>query len=158
MKNPVIVAIALFLVGIAACKKDKNIDDAVTPINIITNASWQIDTIGFDADKNGAIDQGLPGGLQPCELDNTLTFNQDSTTGVFDEGALKCDPADEQSIPFTYTLYGDTLINIQGNLPGQLQGDVKILELNNTTLTMSKNIVSTFPVPFDANLIISLKR
>ena len=40
-----------------------------------------------------------PADFDACELDNTLTFNKDSTTGVFDEGALKCSqyrPADKR--------------------------------------------------------------
>ena len=116
----------------------------------------KIDTIGFDANKDGTIDEAVPGGFQECELDNTLTFNKDSVSGVFDEGALKCDAADPQTIDFGYQLKGDSVINFSGNLPGELKGDVNILTISNTQLVMSKRIVVTFPVQFDKNLIISL--
>ncbi len=123
---------------------------------MLASGTWKIDTIGFDANKDGTIDEPVPGGFQECELDNTLTFNKDSVSGVFDEGALKCDAADPQTIDFGYQLKGDSVINFSGNLPGELKGDVNILTISNTQLVMSKRIVVTFPVQFDKNLIISL--
>jgi hypothetical protein len=156
MKKAILVAIVLIGVGIVACKKDNNGPKTNPKIDLITSATWKIDTIGFDMDKNGSIDTEVPGGFNACETDNTLKFSSDST-GVYDEGATKCDPADPQSIPFTWT-YNDTssVINIQGALPGELKGDIKVLTLTETSFIMSKNIVQTFPVQFDGNLIVSL--
>ena len=159
MKKPIIVALLLAVFAIASCDKDDDNDTPVTAVDLITSGTWSIDTIGFDADKNGTIDSPVPGGFDACELDNTLTFNKDSATGVFDEGALKCDPADPQSIDFGYQLKNnDSVINFTGNLPGELKGDVNILTLTNTQFVMSKRIVVTFPVAFDQNIIISLKK
>ena len=155
-----LIIVALFIAGaFIACKKD---DDKVTPVtavDLLASGTWNIDTIGFDADKNGSIDEAVPGGFEECELDNTLTFNKDSVSGVYDEGALKCDSADPQTIDFGYELKnGDSVINFTGNLPGELKGDVNILTLTTTQFIMSKRIVVTFPVQFDKNLIISLKK
>lgn len=158
MKKAILIATVLIGVAFVACKKNKDENKTNTKISLITSATWKIDTIGFDMDKNGSIDSEVPGGLKACETDNTLKFASDST-GVFDEGATKCDTSDPQSIPFTWT-YNDTtsVINIQGNLPGQLKGDIKVLTLSETSFILSKNVVSTFPVPFDGNLIVALKK
>lgn len=157
MKKAILVAMVFIGIVIVGCKKNED-NIPVTPVDIITASTWKIDTIGFDMDKNGVIDQPLPGGLGACELDNTITFSDDST-GVFDEGAAKCDPGDAQSIPFTWELtQNDKVIAIDGNLPGELKGSINILTLDNSNFVLSKNIVSTFPVPFDANLIIALTK
>jgi hypothetical protein len=157
MKKPIIVALIVAGCAFVACNKDDdNNNPAVTTIDLLASGTWKIDTIGFDANKDGTIDEAVPGGFQECELDNTLTFNKDSVSGVFDEGALKCDAADPQTIDFGYQLKGDSVINFSGNLPGELKGDVNILTISNTQLVMSKRIVVTFPVQFDKNLIISL--
>ena|SRR5690348_9721817 len=158
MKKPVIVALIFAGFVFYACKKDdKTTNPTATTVDLLANGAWKIDTIGFDDNKDGVIDEAIPGGFQACELDNTLTFNKDSVSGVFDEGATKCDPADPQTIDFGYHLKGDTVINFSGNLPGELQGDVNIVTLSNTQLIMSKRIVITFP-PIDKNIIISLTK
>jgi hypothetical protein len=159
MKKALIAALLFTVFAVVSCKKDDDTDNNVTAVDLIANGTWKIDTIGFDSDKNGTIDSPVPGGFDACELDNTLTFNKDTATGVFDEGALKCDASDPQTIDFQWQLKnGDSVINFSGNLPGELQGDVNILTLTNTQLIMSKNVVLTFPVQFDQNIIISLKK
>jgi hypothetical protein len=159
MKKPIIVALILAGFAFYACKKDDDNVTPVTAVDLLASGTWNIDTIGFDGDKNGSIDEAVPGGLQACEMDNTLTFNKDSISGVFDEGPAKCDSTDPQTIDFGYELKnGDSVINFTGNLPGELKGDVNILTLTNTQFIMSKRIVVTFPVQFDKNLIISLKK
>jgi len=159
MKKPIIVALFLAGFAIASCDKDDDNGTPVTAVDLITSGTWNIDTIGFDADKNGSIDSPVPGGFDACDLDNTLTFNKDSATGVFDEGALKCNGSDPQTRDFQWQLKnGDSVINFTGDLPGELKGDVNILTLTNTQFIMSKRIVLTFPVQFDQNIIISLQK
>lgn len=159
MKKPIIVALFLAGFAIASCDKDDDNGTPVTAVDLIASGTWNIDTIGFDADKNGSIDSPVPGGFDACELDNTLTFNKDSVTGVFDEGALKCNASDPQTRDFQWQLKnGDSVINFTGDLPGELKGDVNILTLTNTQFIMSKRIVLTFPVQFDQNIIISLQK
>lgn len=159
MKKPVIVALILAGFTFFACKKDD--DDKVTPVtavDLLASGAWKIDTVGFDADKNGTIDEAVPSGfLEECDLDNTLTFNKDGATGVADEGATKCDPSDPQTINYGYQLKnGDSVINFTGDLPDELKGDVNIITLSNTQFIMSKRIVVA-PV-FDENLIIAFKK
>ncbi len=160
MKKVLIAALMLSGLAIVSCDKDKDDDAPLTAVDLITDGTWTIDTIGFDSDKNNTIDSPVPGGLKACELDNTLSFSKaDSASGVFDEGALKCDSDDPQSMNFGWELKNnDSTINFSGNLPGELQGDVNIITLTNTQLILSKRVVLTFPVQFDQNLIISLKK
>lgn len=158
MKKPVIVALIFAGFVFNACKKDdKTTNPTATTVDLLANGTWKIDTIGFDDNNDGVIDEAIPGGVEACELDNTLTFNKDSVSGVFDEGATKCDPANPQTVDFGYHLKGDTVINFSGTLPEELQGDVHIVTLSNTQLIMSKRIMIPFP-PIDKNIIISLTK
>jgi hypothetical protein len=157
MKKAILIATGLIVLAIVACKKSDN-GKAATKVQLISSATWKIDTIGFDNDGNGEIDNAVPGGFKPCELDNTISFAVDST-GTFDEGATKCNTTDPQSIPFTWYLkQSDSVIHIEGNLPGQLAGDTKVLVLTNTSLIMSKPVTITVPANITTNLIISLKK
>ena len=159
MKKAIIVALMFAGFATVSCDKDDDNDsDPVTALDLVTSATWKIDTIGFDSDKDGNIDSPIPGGFQACELDNVITFYRDST-GIFDEGATRCDSADPQTIDFQWMFKNnDSVINFQGNLPGELKGDVNILTLTNTNFVMSKRVNITFPVPFDQNIIIALQK
>ena len=160
MKKPLIVAFLLAGFAFMACNKDDDNGTPVTAVDLIASGPWSIDTIAFDADKNGTIDSPIPGGIfLPCDVDNTLTFNKDGATGVLDEGPTKCSPTDPQTADFGWSLKnGDSVINFTGNLPAELQGDINILTLTNTQFIMSKRIVLTLPFPLDQNLIIALKK
>lgn len=159
MTKVLIVALMLTGLAIVSCKKDDNNSAPVTATDLIATGTWQIDTIGFDSDNNGTIDFPFPGGFQACELDNTLTFQDTTHTGLYDEGALKCDVSDPQTVPFQWELKNnDSTINFSGDLPAEIQGDFSILSLTNTQFIVSKRVVLTFPVQFDKNLIVSLKK
>jgi hypothetical protein len=97
--------------------------------------------------------------LQSCDLDNTITFAADST-GFFDEGAIKCNSADEQTTAFTWNFIGnnnDTL-DINGNLPGELDGEVRVLALTDANLKVAKHFSVALPYSFEGDLIIALKK
>ncbi|MBL7697607.1 MAG: lipocalin family protein [Chitinophagaceae bacterium] len=160
MKKVLIAALMLSGFAVVSCDKDDDNDDPVNAVDLITNGTWLIDTIAFDANKDGTIDSPVPGGFQACELDNTLTFNKDSATGVYDEGALKCDPGDPQSAGFEWMLKNnDSTMTITGDIPEELQGDVTILTLTNTQFILSKRIsINVPPIVIDQNLIISLRK
>jgi hypothetical protein len=160
MYKPILVAAIFVVVATVACKKDKNEDDKPTAIDLISASSWKIDTVGWDKNSDGEIDEALqPGIFEACDLDNTISFAADST-GFFDEGASKCNAEDEQTTAFTWNFVGannDTL-NINGDLPGELDGQVRVLTLTDANLKMSKHFSLDFPYQFDANLIIALKK
>ena len=160
-KKMLVAAILGGLVVISACSKDNDntppVVDPVPPTSaeLIVANTWKIDTIGFDSDNNGSIDVGVPGGFKACDLDNVLKFTKDST-GVFDEGALKCDDLVPQSLPFVWSLVKtDSVINFQGKLPGELNGDLKILSISDSSFVMSKPVTLGLA---STTLIISLKK
>jgi hypothetical protein len=166
MKKFIVPAGICAFVFMAACSKNNsgsgsvptNPVDSIPPtaVDLMVAHTWKIDTIGLDADKNGSIDTPVPGGFKPCDLDNTLTFKSDST-GIFDEGTLKCVDTTAQTVPFTWYLsHSDSLVTITGAIPGQLHGDINVLTRTDSTLVLSK------PVPFTSNstvnLIVALKK
>lgn len=158
MYKAILVAAIFVVIATVACKKDKE-DDKKTAVDLITASAWKIDTVGWDKNSDGQIDEALqPGIFSSCFLDNTISFLTDST-GILDEGAVKCDTAD-QTTPFTWNFEGannDTL-NINGNLFGRLNGEVRVLTLTDANMKLSKHFSLDFPYQFDADLIIALKK
>lgn len=155
MKNAIVVATLFLVIAAVSCKKDDDVSQPTT-FQMITSSTWKIDTIGWDMDKNGVIDGAVV--LTPCQLDNTLTFSSDSS-GVFDEGSSKCETGDDQSTAFDWSLNDSTkILTIVGDIPGQLGGDLNVVSVDDTSLVLSKNVVSTFPVQFNGNLIVALQK
>ncbi len=155
MKRTIFVALGLIGLAIAACNKD---DDDKNATELITSTTWKIDTLGFDLDADGDIDSPIIPALEECGMDNTITFSSDST-GVFSYGALKCNVAEPDNISFDWSFKeNDKVINIDGNLPGDLQGDVDILTLNDSQLILSKEVTITNPITVTGHLIVSLKK
>jgi hypothetical protein len=105
---------------------------------LMTASRWKFSDAGLDLDNNGVKDNNLPPGtLSGCDTDNTITFKSDNT-GVIDEGASKCDVNDPQSVPFTWSLKNTNEMTFSAALFPGINGDVKIVELTSTKLTMSK--------------------
>ena len=151
---------ALFCSGLLwpACKKDDKKSPAKTNFEMLSASSWKIDTIGFDMDRNGTIDAEIPGGLAACQHDNTFAFLTDGT-GTYDEGPLKCDDSDPQSLSFNWYLAADNkVLNLSGNLPEELTGDFTIISLSETALMVYKQVSIESSAPVTANLIVALKK
>lgn len=154
MKNAILVAVGCTLLTIISCKKDKDDDKPVTAVDLITSATWKIDTMGLDTNGDGTIDAAIPGGaLTPCQLDNTLTFSSDST-GIFSEGATKCDDGDPDTTPLEWYLKENDKIIYLSGLQSQLNGNVNILTLTSESFIVSK--ANTPPIP--GALIVALKK
>ena len=138
-----------------ACGKDDP-PAGPTKTELITKAAWKYDTGGVDANKDGFVDTNLPPGyVQACNTDNTLTFNTNNT-GVADEGASKCDPADPQTRDFTWTFVNnETHINFPTLVFNGLTGDVTIKTLTDTKLELLKEV--NIGAPSTVNVIISFK-
>jgi hypothetical protein len=146
------------LTGIAlqfACGKD-DAPAGPSKTELITKAAWKYDTGGVDANKDGFADTALPPGyVLSCNTDNTLTFNTNNT-GVVDEGATKCDPADPQTRDFTWTFTNnETRINFPTLVFNGLTGDVTIKTLTDTKLELIKEV--NIGAPSTVNVIISFK-
>ncbi len=145
-----------FLIS-TGCQKDGGYGGTTkkTKTELITQSTWKFDRAGLDLDNNGTIDSPLPAGvLQSCDTDGTLTFNSNGT-GVGDEGTTKCDPATPQTVNFTWSLKNnETVINISNVLFGGLTGDVKLIDVTSTKLTLEKDVTNG---SLTVNVVVELK-
>ncbi len=138
--------VAAGLLSLGACKKSSS---EKTKEALLTSGAWKYSTAGYDLDNNGTVDGVLPAGVvQVCELDNTVTFKSDKT-GIVDEGGSKCDAASPQTTTFTYILgNNDTEITFSNVIFIGIDGTVKILELTDAKMVLSKQIsIAGFPLP-----------
>ncbi len=132
----------------SACKKD---DPIVVKTNteLITAGSWYFDEGGIDNNGDGSIDIQMGAGfIDACILDNYSTFMAGGT-GVANEGPTKCDPADPQSTPFTWTFVNnETEISFIGMNMFGLGSNFEIAALTETKLGLAKDTTMPgFPVP-----------
>lgn len=136
----VLLAISLLLIIFSlGCKKGGSGPKSRT--DLLAQAAWKYDNAAVDIDRNGTPDGPLPPGvLQACDLDNTITFNSNGT-GVVDEGATKCNGANPQTAPFTWTFKDNEQVITFANIAfGGLDGDVKVVTLNETKLELHKEV------------------
>jgi len=143
-----------FLIN-TGCQKDADGGTTKkTKTELIAQSSWKFDRAGLDLDNNGTIDSPLPAGvLQSCDTDGTLLFNSNGT-GVGDEGPTRCDPANPQTVNFTWSLKNnETVINFSNVLFGGLSGDVKLIGVTDTKLTLEKDVTAGVTV----NVVVELK-
>lgn len=137
-----LIAIAIFTLSIASCKKEVIVTPAVvlTPSQLLVSGSWKL-----SAETEDGVDSYTK--QSACEKDDFYTY---TAAGKFtqDRGATKCDAADDQTITFDYTLTADGKI-ITFRLPGSDPFDAKVVELTATTLktqitALGSVLVSTY--------------
>ena len=110
------ICCSIFLI-INSCSKKSSSSTTQTKMQLITASAWKYDTAGIDLNGDGIIDESLPGGVIPsCITDNTLTFNSDST-GVQNEGAIKCDSSAPQTSNFTWAFNSSQTSIVHSRLP-----------------------------------------
>ncbi|HEX6180801.1 MAG TPA: lipocalin family protein [Chitinophagaceae bacterium] len=146
---PAIFACALAF-SFTACKKSKT----QTKTDLIAKSAWKFDNAALDMNRDGTADAPVPAGfLQACDTDNTITFNADGT-GIADEGATKCSPANPQTSQFTWSFKdNEQVINLSNSIFGGLSGEVKVKTLNENQMELHKEInVGTI-----VNVIVYLK-
>lgn len=138
----------------SACKK--NDTAGPTKMELITTSTWKFDKAGLDVNKDGFMDTDLPPGyLVECDKDNVITFKSDGT-GTVDEGASKCDPADPQTSPFTWSFKNnETILNFPAAVFNGITGDVTIQKLTTTELDMIKEV--NIGAPTTVNVIFEMK-
>ena len=137
----------LFLLTIASlaffsCKKDDSSSSGGTSkTTFVSQQSWKFNNAGLDPDKNGTIDLDVSSQIPAYVTDNTISFSTNGS-GTVDEGASKNNSADPQTIPFTWNFASnETLININGAAIAGKGGQFKILTLNGTQFSLSKDTV-----------------
>ena len=138
-----ILTLAALVFALASCKKSSSPDDdqSVTESNtsLLSKAMWKFDRAGIDFDGNGTIDANMPAGtLKACDIDNTVTFNSNGT-GIVDEGGTKCNGGTPQSASFTWRFsHDESSLNVSTAVIAGMSGDVKVLGLTKTNLTIER--------------------
>jgi hypothetical protein len=155
MKGILSICVFAALVYFAMNGCSKKSSPAETKTQLITASAWQYDTAGIDLNGDGTIDEALPDTVIPvCVKDNTLTFTSDST-GVENEGAVKCDSASPQTSNFTWSFNAaQTQINFPDSVFGSFGGTVNITSLTTTQLHLEKAVTES---GFTVNIAIYLK-
>ena len=137
-----LIAIAIFTLSIASCKKEVIVTPVVvlTPSQLLVSGSWKL-----SAETEDGVDSYTK--QSACEKDDFYTY---TAAGKFteDEGATKCNTADDQTITFDYTLSADGKTIIFKS-PDFDPFDAKVIELTATTLktqitALGSVLVSTY--------------
>ena len=134
-------ALLLAAFAFGSCDKGEDSKSGPTKTDLITKAAWKYDHAALDINKDGQIDTDLPAGyVTACEKDNTILFKKDGT-GVADEGPSKCDQGDAQSTDFNWSFEnGEQNIVFAQSIFTTIDGNVKILTLNDTKLELMKEV------------------
>jgi hypothetical protein len=146
----------IFSLALFGCKKDDSSSSGgSTNATLISQQSWKFNNAGLDPDKNGTIDMDVSSQIPTCVTDNSVSFSTNGS-GVSDEGATKCNTADPQTVPFTWSFASnETMINISGNAIAGKGGQYKIIALSSTQFTLSKD--TTVPIIGATAFIVNLK-
>jgi hypothetical protein len=142
--------------GLLACTKDSTPDPTPASSNMtnLTASTWLYENAGVDADKNGTIDLPLTATeVPPCLADNKLTFKSDNTA-IADEGATKCNTSNPQTSTFNWNFSNnEKVLNISSPVFAVFSGNLNILTLNSTKLTLGRDtVISTIPMQIIVNL------
>lgn len=140
------------LIFLGACSKSPAIKPK-SKTDLISAGTWKYSQVGIDQNSDGSIDYPLPTALLAvCDADNLFTFKADST-GTLDEGKELCITPGNQTTPFTWKfLNNETEISSSVTILPYSDGAVKVMVLNETTFTISKNI-SIYGVPTPLTVI-----
>lgn len=120
---------------LSSCDKDDNTPAPKTKTELLTtNGSWKFSSAAVGGTNVNAL-------LQACQKDNVMTFVAVGLTGTLDEGLTKCNMADPQTTPFTWSFAsGETVLNISATLFTGGSSAFTLVSLNETQLVVSQNI------------------
>jgi len=125
----------------SSCKKD---DETKSDVDYLTAGNWRVTGMEIDPAIDipgiGTITDVYEYMVEDCDKDDLIRFNPDGTL-VEDQGAIKCDPDDPQTITDgTWTLNGN-IITIK--YPNEEPEPATINTINSTTLIVKA------PISFD---------
>ncbi len=139
MKHTLIFLTFLSLLIIGCDKNSDPEPEAETKTELITKSTWKYESAQVDQNKDGTGDFPLPAGTIPaCFLDNTITF-QSNGSGMVSEGTSLC-PGAPASAPITWNFTNnESTLNFGGGNIAGIEGQLKIVTLTDTKLTLSKD-------------------
>jgi hypothetical protein len=132
----IVTALITLAAAWAACSKNSSNSNSNSRVSLMTQAIWKYDTSGIDLNKDGTID--IADTLQACFKDNTYQFNKDST-GILNEGAIKCNSTDPQTSAFSWTISSGNPAILKSDVAPILAEGLTVLTLSSTKLTVYKD-------------------
>jgi hypothetical protein len=124
----------------SACSKDDsdNNNNQKSKEELIAQGSWKY---------KSASNNGNPyTGFLSCQTDNVLDFNLNGT-GVSDEGSTKCNAADPQTIPYTWSLINNkTEIQLSASLFTDTGTTITLVSVTETQLVVTIGVATPGPV------------
>jgi Lipocalin-like domain len=139
LRVPVRIMTLVILMLLNGCTKE----DLMTKEELLTDGKWTIRSYNIIPGLN---DPDMLVFYDACERDNFLQFYSNKT-GEFNEGATKCDPRDQQSELFTWSLNeSETKITIDNREVeiAELSGSRFALSFNRFILGLDRRIVITY--------------
>jgi hypothetical protein len=114
---------------ILACSKN---GEPPTKTQLLVSSSWKLKS----ATVNGGDAMHL---IQDCQKDNIITFTSNGN-GTIAEGATKCNAADPDTVPFTWSFQNnETILNISAELIAYGSNDMTLTRLTTTALVVLIN-------------------
>ena len=105
MKQITLIIAALAFLTISSCKKE---EEKKSKTDYLTSSPWKIKSIVVNGIDGTAF-------IEACSKDDTQKYNVGGT-GLFSEGATKCDPADPQTEAFAWAFAaGESQLVIDGD-------------------------------------------
>lgn len=133
--------LSLFIIAFLLLQCNKN-DTPAKPVSEQILGSWAMKAYtynpAYDILGNGNKVSDVFALLPACFIDDIYTFKTNGQ-GVEDEGGSKCDPMDDQTTPFVWTLKDNNTV-LYVDLLGE---DYTIIQLDNTTLKLSRTFTET---------------
>jgi hypothetical protein len=139
MKKITLMIVAFAFLTVSSCKKEESTTTTTTKTKteLLTAKAWKMTALtinpGITPVAGGPTITDLFAMTEPCEKDDTEKYNTGGT-GVADQGATKCDPADPQSENFTWSFLSN---ETQFKYDNQV---FNILQLDATTLKASVQV------------------
>jgi len=142
----VLITISIIAVTFSSCRKD---DDEKTPKDFLTEGQWKITDIELDPGIETV--PGLPPikdvynfvFTEDCQKDDLIIFNTDGTI-TEDEGALKCNPDDPQSVTENTWTMNEDETTINATFFGLDSGSADIIMLNENIFEFSTTALPDF--------------
>ena len=120
-----------------ACSKSSSNNTNNSRTTLLTTGAWKYDTAGIDLDHNGTVDLADTT-IRACYKDNTYQFKKDST-GIADNGALKCDVSDAQTVNFDWSYTNTEQTALKSSADPRLEQGVTIYSLTSDKFVLYKD-------------------
>jgi len=136
-----LLSIATILV-VSSCKKE---EDSKSLSDYLTAGNWKVTamTINPGIDFQGTVITDYYSlNTEDCSKDDFMKFNADGTL-IEDEGSIKCNPDDPQTVTSNWTLNENTSV-LSITYPDGDSESITIVSINETTFVVSNTITEDF--------------